>query len=58
MINMIFLIINQGSTRMIKKIMFIMGGQVSTQMIKKKIMLFMGHQGSTRMIKKNHVYHG
>jgi hypothetical protein len=27
---------HQGSTRMIKKIMFIMGGQVSTQMIKKK----------------------
>jgi hypothetical protein len=30
----------QGSTRMIKKIMFIMGGQVSTQMIKKKSCFF------------------
>jgi hypothetical protein len=42
---------------MIKKIMFIMGGQVSTQMIK-KIMFIMGGQVSTQMIKKNHVNHG
>jgi hypothetical protein len=42
---------------MIKKIMFIMGGQVSTQMIK-KIMFIMGGQVSTQMIKKNHVNQG
>ena len=34
-----------------------MGGQVSTQMIK-KIMFIMGGQVSTQMIKKNHVNHG
>jgi hypothetical protein len=42
---------------MIKKVMFIMGGQVSTQMIN-KIMFIMGGQVSTQMIKKNHVNHG
>jgi hypothetical protein len=34
-----------------------MGGQVSTQMIK-KIMFIMGGQVSTQMIKKNHVNQG
>ena len=41
----------QVSTQMIKKIMLIMGDQGSTQMINKYI-LIMGDQGSTRMIIK------
>ena len=41
----------QESTQMIKKIMLIMGDQGSTQMINKYI-LIMGDQGSTRMIIK------